>query len=400
MSAWSVPDSGRVRDLTTRPGDEDRLPAIAAAEAVGRRAWVDNLRVAVIVGVIAAHVSTAYILDIDWYYEERTARAASEAAFTAIFGTGLLFGMGLLFLVAGLYTPPSLARKGPRSFALGRVMRLGLPLVVFVLVFDPLTDFIGYRGMGGGDGFIAYLDRWRRQDADVSVMWFVAALLAFSLAYAAWRSVQPAGPGRGGRLGAVRLLSFGAFIAVGSFLVRLVWPFASNSVFGLNFWEFPQMIALFVLGVLAAERGWLEDGLSDQFWRNCGLAAVVGAVMLLVLGTIGLEGDDNPLLGGAHPQALALPVVEAVLAIAMSLWTLEWFRRRWHHDGPFLRGLGRSSFAAYIVHPPVVVLLSVALSSLAAAVEIKFFSVFVLGAAASFALGWVITRWRLVARIV
>lgn len=31
---------------------------------------MDNLRVAVIVGVIVTHVATTYVLDIDWYYED------------------------------------------------------------------------------------------------------------------------------------------------------------------------------------------------------------------------------------------------------------------------------------------------------------------------------------------
>jgi glucan biosynthesis protein C len=400
MSVWSSAETGRVRDLTTRPGDERRRRAAASDEAAERWAWVDNLRVAVIVGVIAAHVATAYILDIDWYYEERTPTGVSEALFGVVVGTGLLFGMGLLFLVAGLFSPASLARKGPRSFALGRLVRLGLPLVVFVAVFDSLTDFIGYRGMGGTLGFIDYLNRWRREDADLSVMWFVAALLALSLVYAGWRWLRPVGTGRGGSLGTVQLLGLGAFIAIGSFLVRIVWPFASNSLFGLNLWEFPQMIGMFALGVIAAERGWLDDALSDQFWRNCGLAAVAGVATLTILGAIGLSGDDNPLLGGAHPQALILPVAEALLAVGMSLWVFEWFRRRWRYAGPLARALGRSSFAAYIVHPPVVVLLSVGLSSVAVAVEMKFFAVAALGTAAAFALGWVITRWRPLARIV
>jgi len=105
------------------------------------------------------------------------------------------------------------------------------------------------------------------------------------------------------------------------------------------------------------------------------------------------------LLGGVYPQALALPIAEAVIAVAMSLWTLEWFRRRWEHAGPLARALGRASFAAYIVHAPVVVLLSVGLRSVPVPVEIKFLAVFTLGAAASFGLGWVVTRWRFVARI-
>jgi glucan biosynthesis protein C len=396
MSAWNAADGGRVPRVASRLDGEGCLPAVA----VPRQAWVDNLRVAVIVGVIAAHVSTAYILDVDWYYEERTPTAASEALFGVIIGTGLLFGMGLLFLVAGLYTPPSLGRKGPRSFAVSRLMRLGLPLLVFLLVFDPLTDFIGYRGMGGGLGPIDYLSRWWREDWDLSIMWFVAALLAFSLAYAGWRSVRPAGKGRGGRLGSAQLLSLGAFIAVGSFLVRLIWPFGSNSLFGVNLWEFPQMIGMFGLGVVAAERGWLDNALPGPFWRNCGLAALAGVAMLFVLGAIGLGGDDNPFLGGFHPQATILPLVEGVIAIGMSLWVLEWFRRRWDYATRFTRGLGRSSFAAYIVHPPVVVLLSVGLSSVAVAVEVKFLAVFALGAVASFALGWAVTRWRVLAAIV
>jgi glucan biosynthesis protein C len=380
--------------------DSKRAQGPGLGQPAGRQAWIDNLRVAVIVGVIAAHVSTAYILDFDWYYEERTASAVSEAVLSAIFGTGLLFGMGLLFLVAGLYTPPSCARKGPRGFALGRAMRLGLPLVVFVIVIDSLTDFVGYRGMGGDDGLIAYLDRWRREDADLSVMWFVAALLAFSLAYAAWRSVRPARLGRSGRLGAAQLVSFGAFIAVGSFLVRLVWPFASNSVFGLNLWEFPQMIAMFGLGAVAAERGWLDEALPDRVWRNCGLAALAGGVMgLAFVGAIGLAGDEDPFLGGAHPQALALPITEAVIAVAVSLWTLEWFRRRWDHAGPLAHALGRASFAAYVVHAPVVVLLSVGLRDAAVPVETKFLVVFTIGAAASFALGWLVTRLPVVSRV-
>jgi peptidoglycan/LPS O-acetylase OafA/YrhL len=351
--------------------------------------------------VIGAHVGTTYILDVDWYYAERTATAASEILLGAIVGIGLLFGMGLLFLVAGLYSGRSLAQKGPRQFALGRLWRLGLPLLFFVVVIDSLTDFAGYRGNGGSDGVIAYLKTWWREDADLSVMWFVAALLAFSLAYAAWRWLRPASQNGAEELGRAQLLRFGAFIVVGSFVVRLVWPFLSDSVVGLNLWEFPQMIALFALGALAAERGWLRNALPDRVWRDCGLAALAGGVLLLALaGAIGLAGDDDPFLGGLHPQALALPAVEAVIAVGMSVWTLEWFRRHWDYAGPFARGLGRASFAAYVVHAPVIVLLSVGLRSAPVAVELKFLVVFALGAAVAFGIGWLLSRVPLVSRIV
>jgi hypothetical protein len=43
-----------------------------------------------------------------------------------------------------------------------------------------------------------------------------------------------------------------AFIAMASFLVRLQFPVLSGDVaWTLNLWEYPQMSALFALGVLA-----------------------------------------------------------------------------------------------------------------------------------------------------
>jgi hypothetical protein len=44
-----------------------------------RQAWMDNLRVVIIAGVIVAHTATAYILDFPWYYEERTASAVPRS---------------------------------------------------------------------------------------------------------------------------------------------------------------------------------------------------------------------------------------------------------------------------------------------------------------------------------
>ena len=63
--------------------------------------WIDNLRVAVIVGVIGSHVSVIYALDIGWWYEERTASEIASAVLAGVFAPGLLFGMGLMFFIAG-----------------------------------------------------------------------------------------------------------------------------------------------------------------------------------------------------------------------------------------------------------------------------------------------------------
>ena len=372
----------------------------SATSGPGRCAWMDNLRVAVIVGMLATHAATAYIVDIGWYYEERGAGAVAQGLAWSAVGVGALFGMGLLFLLAGLLAPRSLARKGPRRFARDRLLRLGVPLVVFVTVIDLLTDFFGYRLEGGDLSFGPFVGRWWRYDADLGPMWFVAMLLAFSLAYAGWRSRRPAPDRPSGTLDRRALLLAGGFIAAGSFVVRLEWPFLSDALFGLMAWELPQMVALFTVGVLAGERGWLADGLSDAQWRRAGRAGACGAVALLgAAGGIALSGDEEPFLGGPHVQALVLPVIEAVISIAMSLWALEWFRRRWDRGGALSAAMARASFAAYVIHPPVLVALSAVLIAVPVVVEVKFLVVWALGVAAAFGLGSLLARVPVLRRV-
>jgi hypothetical protein len=47
---------------------------------------------------------------------------------------GTTFSMGLFFLLAGLLTPRPLARKGARRFVVDRLLRLGMPFAVWVLL--------------------------------------------------------------------------------------------------------------------------------------------------------------------------------------------------------------------------------------------------------------------------
>ena len=377
-----------------------RSERASGREEPRRWAWMDNLRVAVIAGVIVEHVATAYVLDIDWYYEERSSSAVTEAIVGAAILPAALFAMAVLFLVAGLLSARSLARKGPWRFVRDRLLRLGAPLVAFTFVIGPLTSLVGQRAEGdpSADDVGSFLIE-KMQDADTGPMWFVTALLVFSIAYGSWRWARPAGLTTYGPLRPGHLVTAAAAIVAGSFVVRLKWPFTADTPFDLNLWEWPQMATLFALGALASERGWL-DPTPDWLRRACGRASIVGALSLLfVVTAVALAGDEEPFLGGWHLQALAEPMTEATIAVAMSFWLVGWFARRWNYQGTLARSLGRASFAAYIIHPPVLVLLSAGLSSVTLAAEVKFVAVAVLGVATSFTLGWHMTKVRPLARV-
>ena len=366
-----------------------------------RQPWVDNLRVVIIVGVIGAHVSLIYALDVAWYYEERDASTLAKAVLAGVFSPGLLFGMGLLFFVAGLFTPGALAHKGLRRFVVDRAWRLGIPVVAYLFAVNPAMNYFGDRAMGGGEPLGDYFRRTYRHDVDFGVAWFIAALLVFSLAWAAWRSRHPVRTEDRTSLRGRDLLLAGSFIAGASFVVRLRWPFLStDELLGLNLWEYPQMLTLFVLGALADERRWLVDGLSPELRRSCARAAALSVLAAVIVAVgVTLTDEPDPFLGGLRVEAAVFPVVEAALTISMTMWLIDWFRRRWSHTTAVARRAGRASFPAYLVHAPITVLLGLLLRDVDVPAEVKLLVVFAIAVVASFGSGWLVTRERAASRV-
>ena len=372
----------------------ESLREVDGRSGTDRTAWVDNLRVVIIVGVIGAHVSLIYALDVGWYYQERTAGEVTTALLAGIFSPALVFGMGLLFFVAGLFTPGALDRKGPRRFMTDRLWRLGTPTFAYLFIVNPGMDYLGDRATGSHEGLGEHLRRTYLDDVAFGIAWFIFALLVFSVGYAGWRQRHPADRDAPVPLNRRDLVRAVGVIAGGSFLVRLVWPFLStDEVWGLNLWEYPQMLTLFVLGALATERRWLTDGLSLSLRRTCGRTAAVGIALIAALGVaITLSDDPDPFLGGFRLEAAVIPVAEAMVAVGMSLWAVDWFRRRWNRSGPIGRAMGRASFAAYLVHAPLTVILAIAVRDVDVAAEVKLVAVFAAATLASYGLGWRVTR--------
>jgi Acyltransferase family len=222
----------------------------------------------------------------------------------------VLFAMSLFFLLAGLLTPGSLDRKGPRRFADDRLLRLGAPWVAFALVLWPLTVVAMYRAVGASPSS-AWADL-TEPPLDTGPLWFLAVLLLYSLGYAAWSRLGarlPWAPGqRGrhagaspGRLRGRHLAAVAVGIAAASFVVRLWFPLGSAQVANLKPWQWPQFLAMFRLGVISARRGWLAP-VPDRLRRGCGLAALAATLsfplLVLVASAVGLPADLELFLGG------------------------------------------------------------------------------------------------------
>lgn len=102
--------------------------------------------------------------------------------FDIIFLYGEHFLLGLMFLVAGLFIWPSIARKGRKGYLLGRFKRLGLPLVVVVALCSPLAYYPSYALRANNPAVGAYFEQWLSLDFwSPGPCWFIAVLLIFDV---------------------------------------------------------------------------------------------------------------------------------------------------------------------------------------------------------------------------
>lgn len=110
-----------------------RLPEGALVEtrpSAARVAYLDNVKLLLVAVIIAGHGALAYsTLESAWPYQDiqevQLGTAADLVLLMAVIPAAL-FAMGLFFLISGLVTPRSLARKGPTTFARDRLIRLGV----------------------------------------------------------------------------------------------------------------------------------------------------------------------------------------------------------------------------------------------------------------------------------
>ena len=362
-----------------------------------RQPWLDNLKVLLITLIIAIHgvLSYAGTLEVWTYTEFRevTLSPVTEGVLFVLVAPFGFFMIALLFLVAGLLTPGSLERKGARRFATDRLLRLGVPFVVFVLVLQPTLTYALGHPLGDAPGSYAEEYLGAEKVLDTGPLWFVGVLLIFSLLYAAWRAVRPGTPGAGPPVTFRGLLVVVAVVAVASFAVRFVYPYGSEAgVSDLNQWEWPACAAAFGLGIVASRQGWLTK-VPDRLRRQCRaltLAALTGmAVLLLVSGLTDHVEDGG---GGWNPWAVAFVVLEVPLTICGPVWLLavarERLDRRYRGDAV----LNRTCYGAFIVQGFVLIGLAAALRQVPAPAEVKALVVATGGVVGSFALAWLLLR--------
>ena len=343
-----------------------------------REQYIDRLRSVMTALVILHHTAITYGAPGGWYYNElKPSGSLSGLLLTLFVATNQAYFMGFFFLLAGYFTPPSLERKGYARFLGDRFLRLGLPLLTFMLILGPVTSALitAYEGKGFWST-IEYL--WSHAIFGNGPLWFAQALLMFTIGYCAWRAMggasleqverraKPVPNGRGWLVSAVA-------VGFAALAIRQVVPTGVN-IIGLQLGYFASYTFLFAIGIAA----WRHDWLRQLEWRRA-RAWIIGLIFtwpLLPLGIFVARALNGPgksnFGGGLSWTAILYAMWEPFVAWGLIAAWLLLFRSRMNQDSKLWGWLNRRAYAVYIIHPPILVGISLLLHQWMAPALVKF----------------------------
>lgn len=336
--------------------------------ASSRLGYVDNLRVLVIVLVVTMHVAIIY----GGLAEETAGQQDLLSVVATLWFAAVVqaFAMFLMFAISGYLTPGSYDRKGPGVFLGDRLVRLGIPLVIYDGLINPfVVNASRVRPDGLGAALTSFLPNYTASFTGIGTgpVWFLVHLLIFSTAYVLVRRsgrrlpvqvVQPAAD-RSGHSGArsspvhQQILAFLAGLALVSFLVRGIVPIGWPNFFNIKAAYLPQYISAFTVGILAYRRGWIAH-LTDSAGRTW---LLIGFVASLIFPALALLLDYGMMQGGLSVPALIFAVWETTVCVGLTVGLLALFRRRVDRQGPLARTLSANTYGAYLLHVLVIFLL-------------------------------------------
>lgn len=369
-----------------------------------RLIFADNLRTALVILVVLHHLAVIYAANIGFYYVEPPHGQVLALILLVVFE--LLnqgYFMGFFFLLSGYFTPGSFERKGLRAFLKDRMIRLGIPLLAFMFLLDPLTFYIGVPHIdasllakGGITLPLTRQDYYRF--INPGPLWFVAMLLVFDFTYAAWRVATRNWHARSKNDFSLpnyrTIVVYALALALASYLIRIVVPLATYVLDFPTLAYLPQYLSFFAIGIIAYRRDWLRAIPSRMGKLGFGVALVA----TLTLFPVALRGGAAFLGGGSWESAL-YALWDSTFAVGMVLGLITLFRRRFDYPSKLGQFLSQHSYTVFVIHIPVIVSLAVVMQGIHLEQLLKFILAAAIGVPLCFGAAYLVRKIPLADRV-
>ena len=289
--------------------------------------------------------------------------------------------MPVFFLLAGFFAHLVLDRRAMSAFALDRLKRIGVPLVLFgavmAVVIPPIWVY-GWSGVMSVEAFQDALKDRRSLESSgelIAHLWFLyylllmyAALLGLRFLGSMWRARAAYAPSTfGRRIGDAVYTRIPLLLALAAVILLIVrGGNESKPIWPLNVPDVLYGALFFLYGYgLYARRELVDrlrgDGALAALWSIAATAFLVHVVLLGMMDEASKAGEDAESIAFL---GLLNAVFYGVSAVTFSVALVGQFERLLSSPRPWVRWLADSSYWIYIIHLPVVTFLTFYLAHL------------------------------------
>ena len=363
--------------------------------------YIDNLRILLVILVILFNLALLYGSQLgDRPYHEgqlpgKIQSIIESILYLSFFAVTESFFMGFFFMISGYFTPGSYDRKGAWPFFKDRLLRLGIPLLFFIIFIHPAMGYaiaLSTKGFAG-----SFLDFLALYIGNYSVLgsgplWFLEALLIFNGAYVLWRKLVKSANIKSKIPGNKTIAIFAFILGIVTFIVRIwlpsYWNFEPLN-FEITF--FPQYIAMFIVGLIAYRGNWflLISKEMGRLWLRVSLILIILFPFLLELYMA--TGNPTRYYGGFYWQAFTYALWEQFIGIAIIVALTSIFREKYNKQGRLLGAMSKNVYTVYIIHAPIIVFLALSLQGITMNPLLKFALVAPLAVAVCFLISSILT---------
>jgi len=293
---------------------------------MGRRHYLDNLRLATVALVVVYHVCYLFNgADVPGGIPDAESLPAGDALCCFVYP----WFMVLLFVVAGISARYSLERRGSRQFLRERAAKLLVPSTLGLFVVHWVTGYLNIK-LGGGLAYLpAPLVYPVSAVSGIGPLWFIQTLFLFSCVLVLLKGVWDR----------LRDCALPSAALPGLFL--LLWAGAqAGNVPVLTMYRFGVYFTAFLIGycVLSHES---QQAVIERFRIPLLVATIAGGVVFTAV---------------YYGQDYTAPTVLQHIGTSLYLWVavlalLGCFRHSLNREMP--RYLRQAGFGVYVLHYPV-----------------------------------------------
>ena len=366
-----------------------------------RNLWIDYLRSALTVLVVAHHSSLAYTTFA--YFDTKTYINSTNPIVDNSRWIGMdifenfndIFFMSLMFFISGLFVYRGLIKKGRQTFLVDRIKRLGIPFIIGVSLLIPIAYFPSFYLNNHSFDISEFIkDFVQKQQWPVGPPWFIWILLLFNVIaviipskfYTSISKTITQLTKNPAQFFTVTLIIVSlAFIPISIWVGQYKWTGFGPFDFQVN--RLLLYFAFFIFGTCVGSGDWENHFITNKKFLNkpwhfwlilCLVSYLLVELFTYKVWDIVKEGKLDVNLAW-----VIFDLLFVASCISSSFAFLSFFKQKIHKQYNLWTNLSANAFGIYLTHYIFITWLQFALLNVSLPVFIKFLIVFIVTLIAS-----------------